>query len=309
MQKYAQIKDLAIYKDRPELLEAYCIDANATMQKGFALDKMKDDPEVVIDKDIIKSYAKELRILSKQNDTIVSELDADVGRMYKEKDYKSLRKINDAGFILSAKIMSDVEAFEREKQLESDIKILTEGKTETVEKALAAKALTHKEVLPPSKKSILSAPQEIPIVTPVVKKVPMATKQIETVSSKELPVIQETETLPVVVPPKKKLTKLEYYQTNIASLKEELYRLREDGEEEKMACLNDITAMNYWMIKVLQSSKSACSKAEAIRQMKSYDKAAAHSCGRQSLRYIQWHGSIKPYVGRELFEAEASCHR
>ena len=108
---------------------------------------------------------------------------------------------------------------------------------------------------------------------------------------------------------KKKLTKLEYYRQNLIALKEELYVLREEQNEEKMLCLNDITAINYWMIKVLEHEKDACIRRDSIKQMKSYDKASASSCGRGSMRYIEWHGRIKPYVGKKLFEAEAGCSR
>jgi hypothetical protein len=121
--------------------------------------------------------------------------------------------------------------------------------------------------------------------------------------------------------PARKPTKLEYYQQSLVNLKAELYALRDKRENEvldvndslaeqrKTECLNDITAINYWMIKVLENEKDACALSDAIRQMKSYDKSAATSCGRDSMRYIEWHGRIKPYVGSRLFQAEALCDR
>jgi len=76
-----------------------------------------------------------------------------------------------------------------------------------------------------------------------------------------------------------------------------------------MSCLNDITAINYWMIKVLKNRNDSCSLRDSIKQMKSYSKASMVSCGRDSMRYVEWHNRIKPYVGKTLFEAEAGCRR
>jgi len=120
--------------------------------------------------------------------------------------------------------------------------------------------------------------------------------------------VEVSAVLPVAVEPKKQ-TKLEYYEENLKRLKDELYSLRESQNEDKMACLNDITAMNYWMIKVLENKNEACARADAIKQMKSYNKASAVSCGRSSIRYVEWKGRIKPYVGQKLSEAEAGCNK
>jgi len=150
-------------------------------------------------------------------------------------------------------------------------------------------------------------------------------EQVEAVEEASVPVeilsAQVEKPVHEIAEPARKPTELEYYQQSLVNLKEELYALRESREDEvldvnislaeqtKTACLNDVTAINYWMIKVLENEKDACVLSDAIRQMKSYDKSAAASCGRDSMRYIEWHARIKPYVGSRLFQAEALCPR
>jgi len=294
MQRYNHIKDLAIYQDRPELLEAYCMDANATMQKGFILDKMKDDPEREFDKNLLKEYARDLRSLSAQNELIISQLDDDVGELYEKGDFESLKKINEAGFILSTKMMVSMKKYEDKKELESQLKKINSQELKTLPKPVVPTPVVP-VVQVPTKVDIIEKPkaQELPSV------------EQEKVQVQEA--LVETKSVPVKKTQKSK--EIVYYETTLAALKEELYILRESQEEAKMACLNDITATNYWMIKVLENRQDACERASAIRQMKSYDKAAASSCGRSSLRYVEWHGRIKPYVGKKLFEAEAGCNQ
>ena len=284
MKRYEKIKTLDVYKDSPELLEAYCMDANATMQKGFSLDKMKEDPEIVIDKQMIKDYAKELRILSNQNQQIISQLDTDVGIMYDSGDFESLKLISEAGFGLSDKMMAGIKDYEQKNERRKDFALANEKinkQQENLNKQAASKALENEKLK--LKEPIVKVPE---IVVPEKK----------------------IEVKPVVVKVKKQ-TKLEYYEESLQRLKDELYTLRESQDQEKMACLNDITAMNYWMIEVLKHPKEACKRADAIRQMKSYNKASALSCGRSSIRYVEWRGRIKPYVGEKLFEAEAGCNK
>jgi len=296
MKRYNHIKDLDIYKDRPELLEAYCMDANATMQKGFALDKMKDDPELVFDKNLLKEYARELRALSTQNEVIISELDADVGNLYKKGDFESLIKISEAGFILSTPMMVGMKEYKDKKELDAHVN--------KINATIAAPVLKPAAVIPTPK--VIKTPKPVKVV---IKPEDIIEKP-QTIETPEIQKVVTTPEVKVPLPVKSHKSKeLQYYEESLASLKEELYSLRESQEEEKMACLNDITAMNYWMIKVLESKNDACERASAIKQMKSYDKASANSCGRNSIRYVEWHGRIKPYAGKKLFEAEAGCHK
>jgi len=297
MQRYEKIKNLDIYKDRPELLEAYCMDANISMQKGFALDKRKDDPELAIDKDMIKSYAKELRTLSNQNEQIVSQLDKELGIMYNNGDFVSLKRISEAGFHLSEKMMHGITNYEKQESQRKDFALIKK------------KIKKEKEALKIKNKSQASKPKFVPLVKEkLVVIVPKQEKVIPIIEPKlQVEIAKKERIKPKVKAPKK--TKLQYYEKSLHRLKDELYNLRESHEEEKMACLNDITAINYWMISVLQNSNESCARADAIRQMKSYNKASAFSCGRDSLRYVEWRGRIKPYVGRKLFEAEAGCNK
>ena len=78
------------------------------MQRGFSLDKVKDDPELKIDKGMIKSYAKELRILSRQNQKIRSQLKKDIYKLYEEGEFKTLKKLSDVGFVLNKKMMQSI---------------------------------------------------------------------------------------------------------------------------------------------------------------------------------------------------------
>lgn len=301
MQKYQQIKELSIYKDRPEILEAYCIDANNTMQRGFSLDKAKDDPELSIDKGMIRSYAKELRVLSSQNQKIRSQLKKDIYKLSEQGEFKTLKKISDAGFVLSEKMMQAIKEDEKKEKLARNLPVKKNVPVVATQKV-------HKEVLP-------TVAVHIPLPTPIP--VPIPTPPVPDIITEEKREPVKEEKLTQI---KKKPTELEYYQLSLANFKDELYALRESTEsnlseqtgllavnETQTACLNDITAINYWMIKVLENKNDSCLLRDAIKQMKSYDKASMNSCGRASMRYVEWHGRIKPYVGKRLFEAEAGC--
>ncbi len=333
MQKYLQIKDLSIYADRPEVLESFCQDANASLARGYTLDKMQEDPEASIDKQLIKSYAKELRRLSSQNESIQYRLKEDIEKLFEAKDFKSLAVFKEAKIKLSTKIIKAIEIDAKKQQQAKDLEIVrakakvvavpiavstqikvveeTQHKPATQEPELVSPVLEKKPVLvvnevPAAKKEIAQAKV---VDKPAVKVIPTLPKDVTLVS----PVL-ETQAVSAVqemltAVEKKNLTKLEYYEQSMLQLKEELYELRESGDELNMNCLNDITAINYWMISMLKNDKDACTRRDAIKQMKSYDKSSLNSCGRDSMRYIEWHGRIKPHVGGELFKAEADCHQ
>lgn len=276
MHKYMKIKHLPIYQEKPELLEAFCQDANKTMQRGFALDEMQEDLETRIEKNIIRSYARELRQLSEQNEFISAQVDKDMLRMYRQKEFESLEQMQKAGFVLSAPMLAAINAHTKSKAAKKSPKPVGEA-----QKSGAG----------------VEEPQ-----APLSVQMPPVTYEEE---KNEEPVLEILKEQPKTV----QNSELEYYRVSLADLKDELHRLRESEEEAQTACLNDITAINYWMIRVLEGEKDACALSDAIRQMKSYDKSAAQSCGAESMRYIEWHGRIKPYVGQKLFEAEAGCHR
>ncbi len=119
MGKYHKIKDLGLYLDRPEFLESFCGDANASMQKGYALDRMQKDPEATIDKAMIKSYAKELRRLAKQNEAIKHQLQNDIRKLYEEKDFKSLLVFQSAEIELNREMTEAIKAYEKNKKQEA----------------------------------------------------------------------------------------------------------------------------------------------------------------------------------------------
>lgn len=317
MGKYLKIKDLDIYADKPELLESFCKDANSSMQRGFSLDKVQKDPEAVIDKEMIKSYAKELRRLTGQNEVIKHQLQRDIATLYKNKEYHSLVVIRDADIELPPEILQAIGTYEKKRKQEEALAIV---KAKAKEAAGTEEAL--KNAKPAATVALPKTPEKRQSTQEVIlKEQPkkVSTPAVEVQSMPEQVMLAETtghedekalfEEPPVTVETKKVLTKLAYYEENIMRLKEELYMLRESEEHEKMACLNDITAINYWMIKLLKDENDACMVRDAIKQMKSYDKSAVNSCGRDSIRYIEWHGRIKPYVGTTLFKAEADCHR
>ncbi len=273
MHKYMKIKHLQIYQEKPELLEAFCLDANKTMLKGFALDKIQADLEAKVDKKFVKSYAKELRYLSQKNERIAKQIKKDILRLYQQGELESLDVMGKAGFILSAKMQQSIN--ENKK-----------SKTAQLQETSAAPAPENTKQ---GSSELLVAP-----IVPVVSAVSMD---------------KITEEKPSIVLPEKALSELEYYQLSLENLKEELYILRESEEQTQTECLNDITAINYWMINILENERDACAVSDAIKQMKSYDKKSAKTCGRKSMRYIEWHGRIKPYAGKRLFQAEAACHR
>ena len=242
--KYSQVKELPFYKNDTEIFEVYCIDANKTLQEGLILDKKENDTELSVEKSEIKSYAKDLRELSKQNDNIEYRLEEDMKILYKGKDFKSLKVFKKLDIYLTLEIKE------------------------------AIKQDTKKEKLSKIKPR----------------------KQV--VEVKEEEIIQEL---------KKELTPKAFYEKSLINLKDELYTLREENNLKKMSCINDITAINYWMLKILENKNDSCALVKDIKQMKTYDKNAKNTCGSSSMRYIEWHGRIKPYTGNKLFEAEATC--
>lgn len=340
MGKYNQIKDLDIYADRPEFLESFCGDAKESMQKGYALDKVQQDPEATIDKEMIKSYARELRRLANQNEAIEYQLREDIAKLYEEKDFKSLAVFQAAEIDLSQEIIEAIKAHEKKlkqaealaiviaKSKEAELKKSKDEEVPAVEEAKALPnsklekaplpvAVEKQETIVSSKPKVVLAPAAVPVAK--VADIEPQEKAVEKQKPSNVSAPQEVavaktpaSTLKEVSPAteeKKVLTKLEYYEQNLIRLKEELYELRESGDQEKTACLNDITAMNYWMINLLKNERDACAVRDAIKQMKSYDKSSVNSCGRDSIRYMEWHGRIKPYVGTKLFQAEAACNR
>ncbi len=298
MAQYEQIKDLDIYHDRPELLEAFCEDAQRSLEAGLALDKVEDDPELVLDKEALKAYAKTLRNLSNQNNNIQAQIHRDMQALLEAKDTKHLKVFQDAGFFMSEEMLQlfiDEKNEEKDKaekkKLHNEIARLNEKnkKIELQSEKLAASTVIEE---------VSMQSEETPVQT---RKNPSSEQTIH-VKEEMAVVIHKTE-------PQKVLTEIQKYQQNLEYLKEELYALREMNQEAKTNCLNDITAINYWMIKVLENKKDTCSFVDAIKQMKSYDKSASESCGHSSMRYVEWHGRIKPYVGKKLFQAEAGCSR
>jgi len=289
MAKYEQIKNLDIYQDRPELLEAFLEDAKHALAAGFALDKAEDDPEVSLDKQALKDYAKSLRNLSKQNDNIKGQVQRDMQALLEAKDTKHLKVFQKAGFIMSPTVLS---LFKDE-----DAQVKSDSEKKKLEEKIARLNEKNKKIEKQSSDLAASSVVEV-----VEMQAPVASEKQEEIQL-EIPVVLKKPE------PPKELTEVQKYQQSMAVLKEELYLLRESNEEAKMACLNDITAINYWMIKVLENEKDACDFSDAIRQMKTYDKSASVSCGRSSMRYVEWHGRIKPYVGKRLFQAEATCSR
>ena len=307
MYKYLKIKDLNIYADRPEVLESFCQDANASLLRGYALDKMQDDPEANIDKVLIKSYAKELRRLSSQNESIQYHLGGDIKKLYEAKDFKSLRVFQEAKIELNTEITNAIAIDTKKQKQAKDLAVVrAKAKTSAVPIAVSApvkvldKAIqkpvvevapmvskTVKVVSPvlvPKAAQLVNKTQAKSIEQPAVKVIPIVPKEVKLESpALEVEAVSKVEeVLPIE---KKSLTKLEYYEQSMLHLKEELYELRESGDQVNMDCLNDITAINYWMISMLKNENDACTRRDAIKQMKSYDKSSLNSCGRGSLRY------------------------
>jgi len=116
MAKYEQIKDLDIYQDRPELLEAFLEDAKVSLVAGFELDKAEDDPEVNLDKQALKDYARALRDLSKQNENIKEQIKRDMKVLLEAKDSKHLKVFESAGFSILNKSISTFKEKEAEEK-------------------------------------------------------------------------------------------------------------------------------------------------------------------------------------------------
>ena len=78
-------------------------------------------------------------------------------------------------------------------------------------------------------------------------------------------------------------------QDSLADLKEQLLMARsENSSREK--CLNDITAINYWIVKAdeLSENEEWCRANDACKQVVSYERASKTTCGEDDPLYIQW---------------------
>ena len=69
--------------------------------------------------------------------------------------------------------------------------------------------------------------------------------------------------------------------------KEKLLIARID-ESPEVGCLNDITAINYWILEVDKYSDDACKAKDAISQIDIFFKASRKSCGSQNDRYLEF---------------------
>lgn len=71
------------------------------------------------------------------------------------------------------------------------------------------------------------------------------------------------------------------------SLKQQLLNARIEGSE-KADCLNDMTAMLYWMQKVDGFHEDYCKAGEACEQVSGFMKAAKDSCTKEDPLYVEW---------------------
>ena len=102
----------------------------------------------------------------------------------------------------------------------------------------------------------------------------------------------------------------ETLRRSLMSLREELQQARA-GNAENVACLNDITAINYWMLKAdtLKQKREWCKTADVCRQIIEFEHAAGKNCGKENARYLEWSAASKPYrtTFKQMFEE--ACHR
>ena len=69
--------------------------------------------------------------------------------------------------------------------------------------------------------------------------------------------------------------------------KEKLLIARID-ESVEVACLNDITAINYWVLEVDRYSDDACKARDAIKQIDTFFKSSRNNCGNQNDLYLEF---------------------
>lgn len=85
-------------------------------------------------------------------------------------------------------------------------------------------------------------------------------------------------------------------QSSLAVLKERLMQSRSSGDVQ-MQCLNDITAVNYWMLHAEQSRyrHDSCGAFDATQQVSGFEASARKSCGDQEPLYVEWRKRSQPY--------------
>jgi len=97
-------------------------------------------------------------------------------------------------------------------------------------------------------------------------------------------------------------------QASLEALRTQLMQVREEGNETMTGCLNDITAINYWILKVemLRVEKEWCSAYDATGHIVDFERSAKRVCGAEHPLYLQWKEHSLDYreaLRKELKEA------
>ncbi|MEA3372174.1 MAG: hypothetical protein U9Q62_00660 [Campylobacterota bacterium] len=102
----------------------------------------------------------------------------------------------------------------------------------------------------------------------------------------------------------------ETLRRSLVALTDELQQARADNAEN-VACLNDITAINYWMLKAdqLKAEREWCKASDVCRQISEFEHAARKTCGKEESRYLEWSGASASYrtTLKQMFDE--ACHR
>lgn len=99
-------------------------------------------------------------------------------------------------------------------------------------------------------------------------------------------------------------------ENSLEKLRSALESAREQNGEE-VACLNDVTAINYLMLKAEQfkEEKAWCKAYESCRQITGFERSARLNCQEMEALYLEWQGASAPYRTdmQELFKE--ACRR
>lgn len=88
--------------------------------------------------------------------------------------------------------------------------------------------------------------------------------------------------------------------------KEKLLIARID-ESPEVECLNDITAINYWILEVDKYSDDACKAKDAVKQIDIFFKSSRQSCGSKNRRYLEFKKRTREYRTSMAKRLHAEC--
>lgn len=98
-------------------------------------------------------------------------------------------------------------------------------------------------------------------------------------------------------------------QASLDALRTQLMKVREEGNVTMTGCLNDVTAINYWIVQTqkLRMEEAWCEAYRATGHIVDFERAAKRSCGVEHPLSIQWSEHALEYRTKLRKELRKAC--